>query len=400
MELHISKKAAQVSPSPTLSIDAKFKQMKKQGIPVVGFGAGEPDFDTPDNIKKSAIEAINAGVTKYTPASGTLELKQAICKKMHWDHGLDYDTANIVVSNGAKHSLTNIFTCICDPGDEVIIPIPYWVSYPEMVKLADGVPVYIETTEEQDFKFNAQQLKDAITAKTRALVLTTPSNPTGMIYTREELKEIAKIAVENNIYVVFDEIYEKLIYEGEHTNIASLGEEIKELTIVVNGMAKAYAMTGWRIGYTASNAALAKAMSNVQSHATSNPNSMAQYASVEALEGDQSAIDVMKAEYIKRRDYMVKRINSIEGLSCKKPSGAFYIFMNVKELLGKKHYGKMIHSASELCDDILDRALVALVPSEGFGIEGYVRLSYATSMESIQTGLDRIESYIKGECKA
>lgn len=400
MELHISKKAAQVSPSPTLSIDAKFKQMKKQGIPVVGFGAGEPDFDTPDNIKKSAIEAINAGVTKYTPASGTLELKQAICKKMHWDYGLDYDTANIVVSNGAKHSLTNIFTCICDPGDEVIIPIPYWVSYPEMVKLADGVPVYIETTEEQDFKFNAQQLKDAITAKTRALVLTTPSNPTGMIYTREELKEIAKIAVENNIYVVFDEIYEKLIYEGEHTNIASLGEEIKELTIVVNGMAKAYAMTGWRIGYTASNAALAKAMSNVQSHATSNPNSMAQYASVEALEGDQSAIDVMKAEYIKRRDYMVKRINSIEGLSCKKPSGAFYIFMNVKELLGKKHYGKMIHSASELCDDILDRALVALVPSEGFGIEGYVRLSYATSMESIQTGLDRIESYIKGECKA
>ncbi len=400
MELHISKKAAQVSPSPTLSIDAKFKQMKKQGVPVVGFGAGEPDFDTPDNIKDSAIEAIKAGVTKYTPASGTVELKQAICKKMHRDYGLDYDPANIVVSNGAKHSLTNVFTCICDPGDEVIIPIPYWVSYPEMVKLADGVPVYLETTEEQDFKFTAQQLKEAITDKTRALVLTTPSNPTGMIYSREELKEIAKIAVENNIYVVFDEIYEKLIYEGEHTNIATLGEEIKELTIVVNGMAKAYAMTGWRIGYTASNAALAKAMSNVQSHATSNPNSMAQYASVEALEGDQSAIDVMKAEYVKRRDYMVERINSIEGLSCKKPSGAFYIFMNVKELLGKKHYGKTIHSASELCDDILDRALVALVPSEGFGIEGYVRLSYATSMESIQTGLDRIESYIKGECKA
>lgn len=400
MELHISKKAAQVSPSPTLSIDAKFKQMKKQGVPVVGFGAGEPDFDTPDNIKESAIEAIKAGVTKYTPASGTLELKQAICKKMHHDYGLDYDTANIVVSNGAKHSLTNIFTCICDPGDEVIIPIPYWVSYPEMVKLADGVPVYIETTEEKNFKFTAQQLKDAITDRTRALVMTTPSNPTGMIYTREELKEIAKIAVENNIYVVFDEIYEKLIYEGEHTNIAALGEEIKELTIVVNGMAKAYAMTGWRIGYTASNAALAKAMSNVQSHATSNPNSMAQYASVEALNGDQSAIDVMKAEYVKRRDYMVERINSIDGLSCKKPSGAFYIFMNVKELLGKKHYGKTIHTASELCDDILDRALVALVPSEGFGIEGYVRLSYATSMEAIKTGLDRIESYIKGECKA
>ena len=286
---------------------------------------------------------------------------------------------------------------ICEPGDEVIIPAPYWVSYPEMVKMADGVPCFLNTTEENDFKFTAEELEKAITAKTRALVMNTPSNPTGMVYTREELEKIAKIAVKHNIYVVFDEIYEKLVYEGEHVNIATFGEDIKNLTVVVNGMAKTYAMTGWRIGFTASNAELAKAMSNIQSHATSNPNSIAQAASVEALDGDQSAVAAMKAEYIKRRDYMVERINSISGISCKTPHGAFYIFMNVRELLGKEHYGKMINTASELCDDMLERALVALVPSEGFGIEGYARLSYATSMETIKTGLDRIEKYINGE---
>ncbi len=397
MSLYISDKAKGVSPSPTLSLDAKFKQMKKQGIPVVGFGAGEPDFETPDNVKEAAIQAIKAGFTRYTPASGTIELKQAICDKFKKDLGLDYGIENIVVSNGGKHSLTNIFMAICNPGDEVIIPAPFWVSYPEMVKMADGKPVFLNTTEESNFKFTPDQLRATITDKTRALIMNTPSNPTGMVYTRAELEEIAKIAVENNLYVVFDEIYEKLVYDGEHVNIATLGEDIKNLTIIVNGMAKAYAMTGWRIGYTASAPELAKAMSNIQSHATSNPNSIAQAASVEALYGDQSTIDVMRAEYIKRRDYMVERINSIEGLSCIKPQGAFYIFMNIRELLGKEHYGKMMNTASELCADMLDRALVALVPSEGFGIDGYVRLSYATSMETIVTGLDRIEKYIKGE---
>lgn len=397
MQTHISKKAKGVSPSPTLSIDAKFKQMKKQGVPVVGFGAGEPDFETPDNVKEAAIRAIREGMTRYTPASGTVELKQAICDKIKRDTGLEYGIENIVVSNGGKHSLTNVFTAICEPGDEVIIPAPYWVSYPEMVKMADGVPVYLNTKEENDFKFSAADLKACITDKTRALVLNTPSNPTGMVYTKEELEEIAKVAVEANIYVVFDEIYEKLVYEGTHTNIATLGDDIKKLTVIVNGMAKTYAMTGWRIGFTACEAPLAKAMSNIQSHATSNPNSIAQAASVEALSGDQSAIDVMRAEYIKRRDYMVERINSIDGISCKTPHGAFYIFMNVKELLGKEHYGKMINTSSELCEDMLDRALVALVPSEGFGIDGYVRLSYATSMNDIKTGLDRIENYINGK---
>lgn len=399
MEHIVSNKARSISESPTLAIDAKFKQMKKDGIPVIGFGAGEPDFNTPDNIIGAAKTALDMGITKYTPASGTVDLKKAVCDKIKRDTGLEYELKNIVISNGGKHSLTNVFMCLCNPGDEVIIPAPYWVSYPEMVKMADGVPVFIETSEKNDFKFTIEQLKNAITPKTRALVLNTPSNPTGMIYTRDELVQIAEVAVKNRIYVVFDEIYEKLVYEGEHINIAALGDDIREYTVIVNGMAKAYAMTGWRIGYTASNAALAKAMSNIQSHMTSNPNSIAQFASVEALSGDQSSIGVMKAEYLKRRDYMCGRINSIDGLSCLTPHGAFYVFMNVSGILGKEHYGRVINTAAEFCDDLLERALVALVPSDGFGVEGYVRLSYATSMENIQNGLDRIEKYIKGECR-
>lgn len=400
MEPKISKMASEISPSPTLALDSKYKQMKKQGIPVVGFGAGEPDFETPDNIKNAAIEAIKCGMTRYTPASGTVELKEAIVNKVKRDTGLEYKIENVVVSNGGKHSLTNIFMCILEPGDEVIIPAPYWVSYPEMVKMAGGKPVFLNTTEGNNFKFTPDMLKNIITDKTRALVLNTPSNPTGMVYSKEELEKIAKIAVENNIYIVFDEIYEKLIYgDVTHTNIATLGEDVRELTIIVSGMAKAYAMTGWRIGYTLSNVKLAKAMSNLQSHATSNPNSIAQAASVEALNGDQSSVESMRLEYEKRRDYMVERINSIDGISCKNPDGAFYIFMNMKELLGKEHYGKVINTVAELCDDILDKALVAIVPSEGFGIDGYARLSYATSMENIVEGLDRIEKYIKGEYK-
>ncbi len=400
METKISKIASKISPSPTLALDSKYKQMKKQGIPVVGFGAGEPDFETPDNIKEAAIKAINDGFTRYTPASGTIELKQAIVDKVKRDTGLEYGIENVVVSNGGKHSLTNVFMCILEPEDEVIIPAPFWVSYPEMVKMAGGKPVFLNTTEENNFKFTPEMLKSMITDRTRALVLNTPSNPTGMVYSADELKEIAKIAVENNIYVVFDEIYEKLVYgDTVHTNIATLGDDIKELTIIVNGMAKAYAMTGWRIGFTVSNKTLAKAMSNMQSHATSNPNSIAQAASVEALNGEQDSVEKMRIEYEKRKSYMVERINSIDGISCKNPDGAFYIFMNMKELLGKEHYGKVINTASELCDDILEKALVALVPSEGFGIEGYARLSYATSMENIVAGLDRIEKYIKGEYK-
>lgn len=399
MQLRISEKAKSISPSPTLAIDSKFKQMKKQGIPVVGFGAGEPDFDTPQYIKEAGIKAINENQTRYTPASGTVELKQAICHKIKKDTGLEYGIENVIVSNGGKHSLTNIFMAILNPGDQVVIPAPFWVSYPEMVKMADGVPVFLNTKEEDGFKFTVDMLKEVVTPKTRALVLNTPSNPTGMVYTCDELQAIADFAVEKEIYVVFDEIYEKLIYEGEHTNIATLGDNIKQLTIIVNGMAKTYAMTGWRIGYAVADATIIKAMSNIQSHATSNPNSIAQYAAAEALWGDQSFIEDMKKAYIERRNYMVERINSIDGLSCLNPNGAFYIFMNVKDVLGKEHYGKFINTANELCEDILDRALVAMVPSEGFGIDGYVRLSYATSMEVIKTGLDRIEEYLQGKSK-
>ena len=399
MALQISEKAKGISPSPTLAIDSKFKQMKQQGIPVVGFGAGEPDFDTPENVKEAGIRGIQNNFTRYTPASGTLDLKKAICDKVKKDTGIEYTPANVIVCNGGKHALTNAFMAILNPGDEVIIPAPFWVSYPEMVKMADGVPVYIHTTEENHFKFTMEQLEAAFTDKTRALVLNTPSNPTGMIYNREELEKIADFAVKNDIYIIFDEIYEKLVYEGEHVNILTLGEDVRKHTILINGMAKSYAMTGWRIGYAVAETPVITAMSNLQSHGTSNPNSIAQYASVEALNGDQSIIDTMKAEYRARRDYMVERINSIDGLSCQCPNGAFYIFMNVKAVLGKEHYGKQINTANELCADILERALVAMVPSEGFGIDGYVRLSYATSMEVITTGLDRIEAYLQGKCE-
>ncbi len=394
--MKLSQKSLSISPSPTLSIDAKYKEMLTNGEDVVGFGAGEPDCDTPDHIKAAAIEAINKGFTKYTPASGTLELKKAICKKLQDDNGLTYKPSDIVVSNGAKHSLVNVFCAILNPGDEVIIPSPFWVSYPEMVKLADGVPVTLETTESTGFKFTAAQLKAAITPKTKAIVLNSPSNPTGMLYSKQELAGIASIAVANGIFVVSDEIYEKLIYGGEqHVSIASLGDDIKALTIVVNGVSKSYSMTGWRIGYTASTGEIAAIMGNVQSHAASNPCSISQAAAVAALLGPQDSVKIMREAFLKRRDYMVKRINSIPGLSCLTPQGAFYVMMNIKGVLGREIKGKVINSCDEFCAHALEAAGVALVPGSGFGANGYVRWSYATSMENIKNGLDRIEAFLK-----
>ena len=394
--MELSRKALQVSASPTLAIDAKFKAMKADGIDVIGFGCGEPDFDTPDNIKAMAVKAIEDGQTKYTPASGTLALKKAICDKLKRDNGLDYTPANIVVSNGAKHSLINAFNAITNPGDEIIVPAPYWVSYTEMIKMADGVPVIIDTTEEDGFKFTAEQLKNAITSKTKALVLNSPSNPTGMLYSEAELREIAEIAVENDIFVVADEIYEKLIYDGkEHVSIASFNEEIKNRTIIVNGVSKSYAMTGWRIGFTAANAEVTKVMSNMQSHAASNPSSISQAAALEAYEGEQSTVEEMRKVFEERRNYMVERINSIKGVSCKKPEGAFYVMMNIKDVFGKEVDGKVITNSDEFCEVLLEKSLVALVPGSGFGIEGYVRWSYATSMENIVKGLDRLEEFLK-----
>lgn len=393
--MYISEKAKRVKPSSTLAIDSKFKAMKAEGIDAVGFGTGEPDFDTPDDIKAAAVDALSRGITKYTPASGTLDLKKAVCRKLLRDNGLTYQPSDIVISNGAKHSLTNIFTAICNPGDEVIIPAPFWVSYPEMVALADGKSVILNTTEENEFKISVSDFENAITDKTRAIIINSPSNPTGSVYTEEELRAIADVAVKHNIYVISDEVYEHLVYDGDkHISIASFGEDIKKLTIVVNAMSKTYAMTGWRIGYTACEKELATAMANIQSHATSNPNSFAQAASCVALDGSLDCVNMMKTEFKKRRDYMFEKINSIEGVSCIKPRGAFYIMMNIDKIIGHTLYGKKINGSDDFAELFLEKALVAIVPCSGFGADNYLRWSYATSMESIRTGLDRLEKFI------
>lgn len=393
----LSNKAKAISPSPTLAIDAKFKQMKANGEDVVGFGCGEPDFDTPQHIKDAAIEAINNGMTKYTPAAGTLELRKAVAKKFEEENGLLYAPTDIVVSNGAKHSLVNAFMAILNPGDEVIIPAPFWVSYPEMVKIADGMPIIINTTEENDFKATVADFERALSPKTKAIIINSPSNPTGMVYTKEELLALADFAVKHNLYVISDEIYEHLIYEGEHVSIASFNEKIKELTIVINGVSKTYAMTGWRIGYAAASPEIAKIMANVQSHASSNPNSIAQAATIAALQGGDEEIKMMKEHFKNRRDYMVDTINSIEGVSCKKPQGAFYIMMNISKLKGKTFYGKLINTSDDFAQVFLEVAKVAVVPGSGFGADDFVRWSYATSMENITEGLSRLKKFLNNE---
>jgi aspartate aminotransferase len=396
MNFTLSKKALSITPSATLEITAKAKEMKAKGIDVIGFGAGEPDFNTPINIQESAIKTIKEGNTRYTAASGIIELKEAICRKFKEDNNIIYKPNNIIISNGAKHSIQNALWAILNPGDEVIIPVPYWVSYPEMIKFADGIPVEVVTKEENDFKYTIDDLEKAFTNKTKGIILNSPSNPTGTAYTLEELKEIADWAVEKNIFVISDEIYEKLIYDGySHISIASLNEKIKELTIVINGMSKAYAMTGWRIGYAAAHEEIVKIMSNIQAHTTSNPNTISQYASIEGLTGDQNIIKEMKDQFVARRNYMVDKINSINGLSCRKPKGAFYVMVNISQLKGKTIHDYMINSSIDFANLLLDKAKVAVVPGIAFGADDYIRLSYATSMENIKKGLDRIEDTIK-----
>lgn len=393
--MNLSKKALSMTASVTLAITAKAKKLKEEGVDVVSFGAGEPDFNTPVNIQKAAEKAIEEGKTKYTPASGIQELKEAICNKLSMDNGLTYKPSQIVVSNGAKHSLYNTLMAILNPGDEVLVPNPYWVSYPELVKLNDGIPVFVPTTEENEFKYTIDELEAAVTDKTKAIILNSPNNPTGTVYTSEELKVIGDFAVKHDMYIISDEIYEKLVYgDTVHVSIASLSDTYKERTIVINGMSKAYAMTGWRMGYTASSEEIAKVMSNVQSHATSNPSSITQYASVEALTGSQSDIILMKNEFEKRRNYMVEKINSIKGISCKMPQGAFYVMINITEVIGKKIKGYSINSSEDLCKALLEEEKVAVIPGEAFGTDKYVRLSYATSLENIIKGLDRIEKFL------
>lgn len=394
MSLTLSQKAKSVKPSSTLAITAKAKEMKAQGIDVVGFGAGEPDFNTPDNICNAAMKAIRDGFTKYTPASGTNELKEAICKKFEEFNHLKYTPAQIVISNGGKHGLSNVFDAILNPGDEVIIPAPYWLSYPEMVKLSDGVPVYIMGSKEQGYKVTAKQIRDAVTDKTKALVLNTPSNPTGMIYTREELEEIAKVAVECDFYVVSDEMYEHLTYGEEHVSIASLNEDIYNRTITCSGMSKSYAMTGWRIGYTASSVEIAKLMSAMQSHATSNPNSIAQKAAFEALNGSQDQVKYMCNAFDSRRVHMFQRISQMPLISCIEPKGAFYVFIDLADAIGKKYKGEVVSDAAMFADIILRDFAVAVIPCADFGFADHIRLSYAISIEQIDKGLDRLEEFL------
>jgi len=395
MTIGISQRAKAIKPSPTLAMAAKAKAMKAQGIDVVDFGVGEPDFDTPENVKQAGIKAIQSGCTKYTPAGGTDELKDAVVDKLKKDNGLVYERSQVLISCGAKHSLYNIAEALFDPGDEVIIPSPYWVSYPDQVILNDAIPVIVETTEQEGFRISAAKLEKAITKRTKAFILNSPSNPTGLAYDRKTLEEIAAVAVKHRIYVISDEIYEKLVYDGfTHTSIASLNPEIKELTIVVNGVSKSHAMTGWRIGFAAGPTDVIKAMANIQSQSTSNPASISQKAALEALRGPQDFLPVMNAEFDKRRKYMVERLNQMKGVSCTLPVGAFYAFPNVSKLYGRSAGGKTVKNSADLAAYLLETAKVALVSGDSFGADAYIRLSYATSMEIIKKGMDRIEEAV------
>lgn len=388
----LANRAVGIKPSPTLAVDARAKAMKAEGIDVVGFGAGEPDFDTPDNIKEAAIKAIRDGFTKYTPVPGTDELKDAIIAKLLSDNGIKYERPEIIVSTGAKHSLYNVAQALYGPGDEVLIPSPYWVSYPDQVILNDARPVLVETKEEDGFVLTADAFEKAVTSKTKAIILNSPSNPTGLGYDRAALEAIAKIAVKNNIYVISDEIYEKIVYDGfKHVSIASLGDEIKSLTITINGLSKSHAMTGWRLGYAAGPKDVIGAMTKIQSQSTSNPCSITQKAAVEALRGPQAFIGDMVAEFDKRRKYIVGRLNAIPGVFCPMPVGAFYAFPRVSSYYGKYFNGKAIKGSADLAAYLLDESKVAVVSGDAFGADKYIRLSYATSMATIEKGLDRIE---------
>ena len=381
----LSHRIRNIAPSATLSIDAKAKQLKKDGKDVVIFGAGEPDFNTPENIKQAAIKAINDNFTRYTPVGGIPELKKAVSDKLKRENNIDYDVSEILVSCGGKHSLYNIAMAVLDKGDEAILPVPYWVSYEEMIKLAEANPVFCNTDEK--FKLTAEMVEEKISDKTKMLILNSPSNPSGAIVDQNEIRKIAKLAIDNNFYVVSDEVYEHFIYgNNQQLSIASLNSEIKNLTITSNSVSKTYAMTGWRIGYSAGNKEMIKAMDNLQSHSTSNPTSIAQMAALEALNGPQDSVKQMVKAFDGRRKFIHKRLNEIDGISCVEPEGAFYAFPDISET-GMK--------SMEFASKLLDEALVAVVPGIAFGSDKHVRLSYATSIREIERGLDRIEKWLK-----
>lgn len=392
----LSPRAQKIKPSPTLAIDSKAKAMKASGVDVVNFGVGEPDFDTPDNIKEAACRAVRDGFTKYTPVGGIDPLKDAIIEKFQTDNGITYKRDEVVVSCGAKHSLYNIAQALYGPGDEVIIPSPYWVSYPDQVLLNDAQPVFVQTHEKDSFMVKPEALEASITGRTRALILNSPSNPTGMLYDRKTLEKIAELAVRHDFYVISDEIYEKLVYDGAvHISIASLGSEIRAKTIVVNGLSKSHAMTGWRLGFAAGPADVIKAMTNIQSQSTSNPTSITQKAAVEALKGPQDFIAVMRAEFDKRRTFVVNELNKIPGMHCITPNGAFYAFPNTAEIYGSRFGDRKISSSTDLALYLLEEAKVALVPGDAFGNDNYLRISYATSLGEIKKGIDRIRQAVQ-----
>jgi len=391
MEYKISTKAASLTPSLTLSIDAKAKALKAQGEDVVGFGAGEPDFDTPQHIKEAAAKALSEGFTKYTPSSGIPELRQAIADKFKQEYGLEYKPSQIIVSCGGKHSCFNVIFATCEEGDEVIIPSPYWLSYPEMVKLAGAKPVIIETTDKTEFKVTPEQLRAAITPRTRLFILNSPSNPTGTVYTPEEIKALGDICVEKGILIMSDEIYDKLVYDGAvHKSVATFSKAHYEHTIIVHGFSKAYSMTGWRLGYLAAPEPIAKAIDAVQSHSTSNPTSFAQKGALAALKGPQDHLKIWLEEYSKRRMYAWQRLNSMPGISCVNAKGAFYLFPNIS--------GTGLKS-TEFCAKLLEQEKVAAVPGIAFGADDYIRISYATSMTNIKKGLDRMERFVRNLVK-
>jgi aspartate aminotransferase len=385
--MSISTRANSLTPSLTLSIDSKAKAMKAEGIDVCGFAAGEPDFDTPDHIKAAAIEALNKGFTKYTPSSGIPELRQAIAEKFATDNHLEYKSSQIIVSNGAKQSCFNAILATCEPGDEVVIPSPYWLSYPEMVRIAGADPVFVQTREQNGWKMTAEEFENAMTPRTKMVILNTPGNPTGSIYTREELEKIVEVAAEEDILILSDEIYEKLVYdETEHVSVGSLSPEAYKLTITVNGFSKAYAMTGWRLGYLGAPEPIAKAIDSIQSHSTSNPCSFSQHGGLAALRGDQQAVNDMRDEFNLRRDYMFGRLASISQITAVKPLGAFYILANISRLS---------LTSQNFADRLLSKANVAVVPGAAFGDDRTIRFSYATSLDVIKKGMDRFEDFCR-----
>ncbi|MBO4544485.1 MAG: pyridoxal phosphate-dependent aminotransferase [Verrucomicrobia bacterium] len=387
MDYRISKRAAGVTPSLTLAIDAKAKQMKAEGLDVVGFGAGEPDFSTPQHIQDAAVDAMRKGMTKYTPSSGLLVLRQAVADKFKRDLGLTFEPNQIVISCGGKHSCFNTIMALCQEGDEVIIPSPYWVSYPEMVKMAGATPVFVQGTDATEFKITAEQLRNAVTPRTKLLILNSPCNPTGSVYTREELKALADVCVEKDLYIMSDEIYEKLCYDGaQHVSIATVSPQAAERTVIVSGLSKAYSMTGWRIGITAAPLVIAKAVGAMQSHSTSNPVSFAQMGAVAALNGPQDHLPVWLQEYSRRRTYIYERLNQMPGVSCVNAKGAFYLFPNISAT-GMK--------SVEFAARLLEEEKVAVVPGIAFGSDANIRLSYATSMQLIEKGMDRMERFCK-----